>query len=90
MTILQRGPQGSSRHVHSYRATPAVAGFLRQVCTDCQHVSIDSPDSSIPNAARSQKTGLFGAPPPRLGLAAEELLPRTPRGRSFGLKADPA
>ena len=90
MTILQRGSQGSSRHVHSYRATPAVAGFLRQVCTDCQHVSIDSPDSSIPNAARSRKTGLFGAPSPRLGLTAEELLPSARRSRKFGLKADPA
>lgn len=88
MTILQRGSQGSSRHVHSYRPTPAIAGFVRQVCTDCQHVSIDSPDSSIPNAARSRKTGLFGAPPPRIGLTAEELLPRTRRSRTFGLKAD--
>lgn len=90
MTILQRGSQGSSRHEHSYQSTPAVAGFLRQVCTDCQHVSIDSPDSSIPNAARSRKTGLFGAPPARLGLAAEELLPRSRRGPKFGSKAEPA
>lgn len=89
MTILQRG-QGSSRHVHSYRATPTVAGFLRQVCSDCKHVSIDSPDAGIPNAARTRKAGLFGAPPPGIGLTAEELLPRSRRSRKFGFKAEPA
>lgn len=88
MTILHRGSQGSSRHVHSYRTTPTVAGFRRQVCSDCKHVSIDSPDSGIPNAARSRKTGLFGAPPPRIGLTAEELLPGT--RRTFGLNVEPA
>ncbi len=89
MTILQRGSKDSGRHVHSYRATPAIAGFIRRVCSDCQHVSIDSPDAGMPNAARSLKTGLFGAPPPRLGVHTEELPTKQPRSRKFGIKAEP-
>lgn len=89
MTILQRGSKDSGRHVHSYRATPAIAGFARKVCTDCRHVSIDSPDAAIPNAATSRKTGLFGSPSPRLGVSTEEL-PSANRGRKFGMKAEPA
>ncbi len=90
MTILQRSSKDSGRHVHSYRDTPAIAGFVRKVCSDCSHVSIDSPDAAIPNAATSRKTGLFGSPAPRLGVRAEELLPTASRTKKFGMKAEPA
>lgn len=90
MTILQRSAKSSSRHIHSYRDTPAIAGFTRRVCSDCQHVSIDSPDAAIPNAAQGRQTGLFGSPPPRLGLRSEELLPGPSQKRRFGATVSPA
>lgn len=90
MTILQRGARGSSRHVHSYREAPAIAGFTRRVCSDCHHVSIDSPDAAIPNAVQGRQTGLFGSPPPGLGLRSEELLPGNSQKRQFGAKVSAA
>jgi len=91
MTILQRGARDSSRHVHSYQVTPAIAGFTRRVCSDCQHVSIDSPDTAIPNATQSRQTGLFRSPPPpRLGLQTEEPPPGKIQKRRFGAEASPA
>jgi hypothetical protein len=90
MTILQRGARDSSRHVHSYQVTPAIAGFTRRVCSDCQHVSIDSPDAAIPSAAQGRQTGLFRSPPPRLGLHTEELLPGKIQKRRFGAEVRPA
>ncbi len=90
MTILQRGARDSGRHVHSYRETPAIAGFTRRVCSDCHHVSIDSPDAAIPNAAQTRQTGLFGSPPPRLGTRSEGLLPAKGQKPRFGFKVSPA